>query len=115
MAKLMTVEYVFHELKEGKLSLDDEFTISEHAWRTGGAPSGGSAMFAELNSSVPLDDLLRGLIVQSGNDAAIVIAEGIAGSEPAFADLMNERGDGDRPDELDASATPTACTIPTSW
>jgi D-alanyl-D-alanine carboxypeptidase (penicillin-binding protein 5/6) len=91
MAKLMTAEYVFHELAEGRLSLDDEFTVSEHAWRHGGAPSGGSAMYAELNSSIPIRDLLRGLIVQSGNDAAITLAEGIAGSEPAFADLMNRR------------------------
>jgi len=91
MAKLMTIEYVFHELKEGNLSLNDSFPISEHAWRTGGAPSGGSAMYAELDSSVQLRDLLRGLIVQSGNDASIAIAEGIAGSEPAFADLMNRR------------------------
>jgi D-alanyl-D-alanine carboxypeptidase (penicillin-binding protein 5/6) len=91
MAKLMTIEYVFRELKEGNVSLNDSFTISEHAWRTGGAPSGGSAMYAELNSSVPLRFLLRGLIVQSGNDAAITVAEGIAGSEPAFADLMNRR------------------------
>jgi D-alanyl-D-alanine carboxypeptidase (penicillin-binding protein 5/6) len=91
MAKLMTIEYVFHELKEGRLSLNDQFTISENAWRRGGAPSGGSAMFAEINSSVPLRDLLRGVIVQSGNDATIAVAEGIAGSEPAFADLMNRR------------------------
>jgi D-alanyl-D-alanine carboxypeptidase (penicillin-binding protein 5/6) len=91
MAKLMTAEYAFKELKEGTISLDDQFTVSEHAWRTGGAPAGGSAMFAELHSSVPVGDLLRGLIVQSGNDAAIVIAEGIAGSEPAFADLLNKR------------------------
>jgi serine-type D-Ala-D-Ala carboxypeptidase (penicillin-binding protein 5/6) len=91
MAKLMTAEYAFKELKEGQISLDDQFTVSEHAWRTGGAPAGGSAMFAELNSSVPVRDLLRGLLVQSGNDAAIVIAEGIAGSEPAFSDLLNKR------------------------
>lgn len=91
MAKLMTAEYAFKELKEGKISLTDQFTVSEHAWRTGGAPAGGSAMFADLNSSVPVNDLLRGLIVQSGNDAAIVIAEGIGGSEPAFADLLNKR------------------------
>lgn len=91
MAKLMTAEYVFHQLKDGKLKLDDQFTVSEHAWRKGGAPAGGSAMYAELNSSVALHDLLRGLIVASGNDAAIVIAEGIAGSEPAFADRLNER------------------------
>jgi D-alanyl-D-alanine carboxypeptidase (penicillin-binding protein 5/6) len=91
MAKLMTIEYVFHRLKDGSLSLDDSFTISENAWRRGGAPSGGSAMFAELNSSIELRFLLRGLIVQSGNDAAIAIAEGIAGTEEAFAELLNRR------------------------
>jgi len=93
MAKLMTAEYLFKELKEGQVSLDDAFTVSEHAWRTGGAPAGGSAMYAELKSSVPVRDLLRGLLVQSGNDAAIIIAEGIASSEPAFTDLMNKRAD----------------------
>lgn len=91
MAKLMTAEYVFNLLKQGKISENDEFTVSEYAWRHGGAPAGGSAMYAKLNSSVALHDLLRGLIVESGNDAAIVIAEGIAGSEPAFADLLNKR------------------------
>jgi serine-type D-Ala-D-Ala carboxypeptidase (penicillin-binding protein 5/6) len=91
MAKLATIEYVFHEIKEGQLSEDDSFTISEHAWRTGGAPAGGSAMYAEINSSVPIRFLLRGLIVQSGNDAAIAIGEGIAGSEASFADLLNRR------------------------
>ena len=91
MAKLMLVEYVFHALKEGRLSLDDQFVVSEHAWRTGGASSGGSAMFAKLNSSVPLGDLLRGIIIQSGNDASIAVAEGIAGTELAFADLLNAR------------------------
>lgn len=91
MAKLATLEYAFHELKEGRLSEDDSFTISEHAWRTGGAPSGGSAMYAEINSSVPVRFLLRGVAVQSGNDAAIAMAEGIAGSEAAFADLVNRR------------------------
>jgi D-alanyl-D-alanine carboxypeptidase (penicillin-binding protein 5/6) len=91
MAKLMTIEYVFHELKEGRLSEDEAFVISENAWRRGGAPAGGSAMYAELDSRVPLRFLLRGLVVQSGNDAAIAIAEGIAGSEAAFADLLNRR------------------------
>lgn len=91
MAKLATLEYAFHELKEGRLSEDDSFTISEHAWRTGGAPSGGSAMYAEINSSVPVRFLLRGIAVQSGNDAAIAMAEGIAGSEASFADLVNRR------------------------
>ena len=91
MAKMMVAEYVFNALKHGRLSLDDEFTVSEHAWRTGGAASGGSTMFAQLNSRIRLEDLLRGMIVQSGNDAAIVIAEGIAGSEFAFSDLLNKR------------------------
>lgn len=91
MAKLMTAEIVFHMLREGRLSLDDEFTVSEDAWRRGGATSGGSTMFLQLNSSVRLEDLLRGVIVQSGNDACIVIAEGVAGTEDAFADLMNRR------------------------
>lgn len=91
MAKLGTVEYVFHELQEGRLSENDAFIFSENAWRKGGAPSGGSAMFAEVNSRVPLKDILRGLIVQSGNDAAIALAEGIAGSEAAFADRLTHR------------------------
>jgi D-alanyl-D-alanine carboxypeptidase (penicillin-binding protein 5/6) len=91
MAKLGTAEYLFHELKEGRVALNDEFVVSEHAWRQGGAPSGGSAMFAEIHSRVPVRALLRGLIVQSGNDAAIVIAEGIAGSEAAFADRLTRR------------------------
>ncbi|WP_414833608.1 D-alanyl-D-alanine carboxypeptidase family protein [Afifella sp. YEN Y35] len=91
MAKLMTVEYIFHEIKEGRLSLDDEFVISEHAWRKGGASSGGSTMFAKLGSRVRLEDLLRGIIIQSGNDAAMAVAEGIAGSEIAFSDLLNKR------------------------
>ena len=91
MAKLMTIEYVFHRLKDGSVSLDDSFTISENAWRKGGGPSGGSAMYAELDATIELRYLLRGLIVQSGNDAAIAIAEGIAGSEDAFATLLNSR------------------------
>ncbi len=92
MAKLGTAEYVFHELKEGRLTLRDELVVSERAWRQGGAPSGGSAMFAEIHSRVPVRALLRGLIVQSGNDAAIALAEGIAGSEAAFADRLTRRG-----------------------
>ena len=67
------------------------YTVSEHAWRTGGAPSGSTAMFAAIHSSIPIHDLLRGLIVQSGNDAAITLAEGIAGSEDAFTELLNKR------------------------
>ncbi len=91
MAKLMTVDLVFGALKEGRITQDQTFNVSEHAWRTGGAPAGGSAMYAEIHSDVAVHDLLRGLIVQSGNDAAIVLAEGLAGSEAAFVDRMNER------------------------
>ncbi len=91
MAKLMTAEIVFRAIKEGRLSLDTEFTVTEDAWRRGGAGGGGSSMFAQVNSRIKLSDLLRGLIVQSGNDAAITIAENMAGSEEAFAGMMNGR------------------------
>lgn len=90
MAKLMTAAVVFRALKEGRLTLGDTFPVSEHAWRTGGAPSGTSAMFAPLNTRITLEDLLKGLIIQSGNDAAIIIAEGMAGSEAAFAEMMTK-------------------------
>ena len=90
MAKLGLVDYVFTAIAEGRMSLTDEFVISENAWRRGGAASGGSTMFAVLDSRVSLGDLLRGVIVQSGNDASIAIAEGIAGSEIAFSDLLND-------------------------
>ncbi|MEC9342738.1 MAG: D-alanyl-D-alanine carboxypeptidase family protein, partial [Pseudomonadota bacterium] len=91
LAKLMTMEVVFHALKRGQLKLTDKFHISENAWRRGGATSGGSTMFAELDSEVPLEDLIRGVVVQSANDACIAIAESMAGSEIAFAGLMNQR------------------------
>lgn len=91
LAKLMTAEYVFNEIKEGRVKLTDEYPVSEYAWRKGGAPSHGSTMYAALNSRVPVADLLRGMIVQSGNDACIVLAEGIAGSESEFAAKMTER------------------------
>jgi D-alanyl-D-alanine carboxypeptidase (penicillin-binding protein 5/6) len=90
MAKLMTLAVVFGELKSGKLSLDTEFRVSNHAWRTGGAPSGTSTMFAAVRSNIRVEDLVIGAAVVSGNDAAIVLAEGIAGSEQAFAARMNE-------------------------
>jgi serine-type D-Ala-D-Ala carboxypeptidase (penicillin-binding protein 5/6) len=91
MSKLMTTEVVLRALAEGKLKYEDEMTISENAWRKGGAPSGGSAMFAALNSRVSVRDLLYGVMIQSGNDACIALAEGIAGSELAFAEMMNKR------------------------
>lgn len=90
MAKLMTVAVVFNELRAGRVNWTDEFFVSEHAWRTGGASSGGSTMFADLNSKIKVEDLVRSVIIQSGNDAAIVLAEGIAGSETSFAAMMNE-------------------------
>lgn len=91
LAKLMTAEYVFHELKEGRIKLTDEYTVSETAWRKGGAPSHGSTMFAAIHSKIPVDDLLRGVIIQSGNDACIVLAEGLAGTENEFADKLTQR------------------------
>ncbi|WP_134499825.1 D-alanyl-D-alanine carboxypeptidase family protein [Microvirga pakistanensis] len=91
MAKTMTAEVVFNELKTGRLSFESTFTVSENAWRKGGASSGGSSMFLQVHSTVRLEDLLRGLIVQSGNDAAIALAEGISGTEENFSKLMNER------------------------
>ncbi len=90
-AKIMTAEIVFHEITLGHLKLDDQFPVSETAWRYGGAPSRGSSMFAALNSSIRVEDLIRGLVIVSGNDAAIALAEGIAGSEGAFATLMTKR------------------------
>ena len=91
LAKLMTVEYVLHLIKEGKLKLTDEFNVSENAWRKGGAPSHSSTMFAALNSKVDVDNLLHGVIIQSANDACIVLAEGIAGTEAEFAAKLTQR------------------------
>jgi D-alanyl-D-alanine carboxypeptidase (penicillin-binding protein 5/6) len=86
MSKVMTMYLVFEALESGQLSLDDELLVSEYAWRMG-----GSKMFVEVNDTVAVEDLIRGVIVQSGNDASIVLAEGLAGTEAAFADMMNER------------------------
>jgi serine-type D-Ala-D-Ala carboxypeptidase (penicillin-binding protein 5/6) len=91
MSKLMTQAIVFDALKKGSLKLDQEFIISEDAWRRGGGTAGGSTMYAELNSRVKLDDLLHGAIIQSANDACIAIAEGMAGSEQAFAQRMTAK------------------------
>ena len=91
LAKLMTAEYVFNELKQGRIKLTDEFMVSENAWRKGGAPSHGSTMFATLYSRINVDDLLHGVIIHSGNDACIVLAEGLAGNETEFAAKMTQR------------------------
>ena len=90
LTKLMTSYVVFHALRDHKLTLDQEVRISEYAWRTGGAASGGSTSFLDLGSNVKVVDLLQGMIVQSGNDASIALAEAVAGSESTFAVLMNE-------------------------
>jgi serine-type D-Ala-D-Ala carboxypeptidase (penicillin-binding protein 5/6) len=91
LTKLMTVEVVFDQIALGNYKLDQEFTVSENAWRRGGAPSGGSTMYAAIHSRVKVRDLLKGAIIHSGNDACIALAEAIAGNEGDFARLMNDR------------------------
>lgn len=88
ITKLMTAELVFQAIKAGRIKLSDELTMSVHAWRTGGAPSRTSAMFVPVNKTATVDQLLKGLIIQSGNDAAIALAEGMSGTEEAFASRM---------------------------
>src|SRR3978361_112321 len=75
MMKLMTAEVVFHAIKQGDVKLTDQYLVSEHAWRKGGAPAGGSTMFAALHSRIPVDDLLHGAIIQSGNDSSLTHAD----------------------------------------
>ena len=86
MSKLMTAFMVFERLKDGRLSLDDTFPVSEKAWR-----KGGSKMFVEVGARVRVEDLLHGILIQSGNDACIVVAEALGGSEDAFAEMMTKR------------------------
>ncbi|NTJ42364.1 D-alanyl-D-alanine carboxypeptidase [Agrobacterium larrymoorei] len=91
LAKLMTVEVVMDALKKGQITGETVYPVSEYAWRTGGAPSRTSTMFAALKSSVSINDLLTGIIVQNANDGCIILGEGMAGSDPAFAKFMTER------------------------
>jgi serine-type D-Ala-D-Ala carboxypeptidase (penicillin-binding protein 5/6) len=91
LSKLMTVEVVFNEIKQGRLKPTDEFIVSTNAWRRGGAPSHTSSMFIPIHSRVAVDELLHGVIIQSANDACIVLAEGIANSESDFAAMMVKR------------------------
>jgi D-alanyl-D-alanine carboxypeptidase (penicillin-binding protein 5/6) len=91
IAKIATALVAFDEIAQGRMTLDTEIGISENAWRKGGGVSGGSTMFAQLNSRVKLSDILQGIIVQSGNDASIALAEAVAGDEASFARLMTER------------------------
>ncbi len=91
MSKLMTVYMIFDKIRDGSLSLDDTFKVSENAWRKGGAASGGSTMFLAIGDEVTVEQLLKGIIIQSGNDACIVAAENITGDEDAFVDAMNKK------------------------
>ena len=91
LAKLMTLEFLFNEIKQGRIKLDDTFTISENAWRKGGAPSHGSTMFAAIHSKVDVSDLIQGIIVDSANDACIAVAEALAGNETAFGQMLTKR------------------------
>lgn len=90
MSKLMTLTLIFNALKAKKLSLEEPVVVSENAWRTGGAPSRTSSMFVPINKSATVEQMIRGLVVQSGNDAAIAMAEHMAGSEDAFAQQMEK-------------------------
>jgi D-alanyl-D-alanine carboxypeptidase (penicillin-binding protein 5/6) len=90
MSKLMTLVVIFKALKAGQIKGSDQFLMSVNAWRRGGAPSRTSAMMVPVGNRESLDDLLQGIIVQSGNDAAIAVAEGMAGNEAAFAKMMND-------------------------
>src|SRR5262245_20133098 len=94
MAKLMTAEFAFEAIRQGRLRLDDEFTISEAAWRRGGEPSGVSTMYAAPGSKVTIFDLLCGALIVSGNDACIALAEGMAGNGTKFADELSKRARG---------------------
>ncbi len=91
LAKLMTLEFVFNEIKQGHIKLSDEFIISDNAWRKGGAPSHGSTMFAAIHSRIKLDDLIHGIIVDSANDACIAVAEALAGNEAEFGAMLTKR------------------------
>jgi serine-type D-Ala-D-Ala carboxypeptidase (penicillin-binding protein 5/6) len=91
LAKLMTVNVVFDQLTLGNIRLDDEYVISENAWRKGGAPSHGSTMYAAIHSKVRVEDLLKGIMIQSANDGCIALSEGVAGNEREFVRMMNER------------------------
>jgi D-alanyl-D-alanine carboxypeptidase (penicillin-binding protein 5/6) len=91
LAKLMTLEFLFNEIKQGRVKPDDEYIISENAWRKGGAPSHGSTMFAAIHSRVKVSDLIQGIIVDSANDACMAVAEALAGNEATFGQMLTQR------------------------
>ncbi len=103
LVKLMTAYVVFNELREGHLDLDEEVTISERAWRMG-----GSRMFVEVGRQVSVEDLLQGMIIQSGNDASVALAEHVAGNEETFAQIMNQHAE-------ELGMTNTNFTNATGW
>src|SRR5689334_11761277 len=86
MSKLMTIDLLFARIKDGRVKLTDSFPVSERAWRTQ-----GSKMFVELGSRIPVESLIRGIIIQSGNDACVVVAEALGGTVEGFVDMMNKR------------------------
>ncbi|MBR1825446.1 MAG: D-alanyl-D-alanine carboxypeptidase [Alphaproteobacteria bacterium] len=90
MSKLMTVYILMRKIKDGSIKLDDTFSVSENAWRKGGAATGGSTMFLSIGDNVSVENIIKGIVIQSGNDACIVVAENISGSEEDFAVLMNK-------------------------
>ena len=90
MSKLMTVYILMSKIKDGSIKLDDTFSVSENAWRKGGAATGGSTMFLSIGDNVSVENLIKGIVIQSGNDACIVVAENVAGSEDDFVILMNK-------------------------
>ena len=90
MSKLMTVYILMSKIKDGSIKLDDTFSVSENAWRKGGAATGGSTMFLSIGDNVSVENLIKGIVIQSGNDACIVVAENVAGSEEDFVILMNK-------------------------
>ena len=89
LTKLMTAYVVFHALKQGRIKLDDLVTVSENAWRQASPKLGGSAMYIEVGKQVSVENLVQGMIVQSGNDATVALAEHVAGTESAFVQMMN--------------------------
>ena len=89
LTKLMTAYVVFHSLKEGRIKLGDMVTVSENAWRQAAPKLGGSAMYIEVGTQVSIENLLQGMIVQSGNDATVALAEHVAGTEATFVQMMN--------------------------
>ncbi|MGF9567489.1 D-alanyl-D-alanine carboxypeptidase family protein [Neorhizobium sp. JUb45] len=91
LAKLMTMDLVFDALKKGEITPDTTYRVSENSWRKGGAPSGTATMFAALNSEIRVEDLVKGVVIQNANDACMILAEGMAGSDVLFASRLSDR------------------------